>query len=93
MATTDLAHAVADQMLHRELGHFAGADQQHLFVLQGAEDLAPQFNGRIADGDGMVADAGFGADPLGHEEGPVQEPVQDDPGAFLHGGAGRPSLI
>ena len=52
---------VADQVLHGQFRHLAGTDQHDPFALQFSEDFPAQFDGRIADADGMVADAGFRA--------------------------------
>ena len=55
-------------MARRKLGHLAGADQHHALILQRSEDLAREFDGGIADGNGADADVGLGANAFGNAE-------------------------
>ncbi len=73
-------------MLHGQLRHLSGPDEQGALALQGAEDFAPQFDRGIADRDGAVADAGFRTDALGDKKGLMEQPVEDNPGRFLFRG-------
>ena len=77
--------ALAFQMFHGQLGHFAGTDEEAGFVGQGAEDLAGELDRGITDADGQAADAGFGADFFGHGKGLVQQAVQERSGGLLQG--------
>ena len=64
----DLLHARTRQMTRRKLRHLTRADQHHSLLLQRSEDLAREFDSRIADRHGADADFGLGPHPLGDAE-------------------------
>ena len=78
-----LPDPLALEVLQGQFGHLAGPHQQHVFAGQVAEDLLGQADRGVADADGVVADAGFGAHPFGHGEGLVEQPVEDGAGGLM----------
>ena len=73
--------AAAHQVPRRQLAHLARAHQEHVAVLQLAEDLAGQLHRHVGDRDRVLADAGLGARALGGGERAVAQRVQGGPEA------------
>ena len=65
------------QVNGRELGHFAGPEDQDSKAGELAENLLRQRDGRVADRDGALAETGLGTDTLPDGERGVKEPVEE----------------
>ncbi len=69
----DAADATSMQMLHRESGHPAGADHDHVTVAEIAElllcQVGPERNERV----GCSAERGFGARPSARPRGRMEQ--------------------
>ena len=66
LATKICSRPNADKMLGGQLADLARAEEENLQAVQVAEDLLRQLDGRIRDRDGVLADAGVGADSFRH---------------------------
>ena len=68
LAIDDLPDLLRLQVHAGQLGHLAGAEDQHVEPLQVAEDLLRQRDRRVADRHGAFAEAGLGAHALADGE-------------------------
>src|SRR5437899_3708666 len=60
----NLLQTKSAEVLGRQLADFAGAEEQRLKPAEIAKDLASQLDRSIRDGDGVLANAGVGANAL-----------------------------
>ena len=68
--------AAAHEMLRRQLAHLARAHEQHVLVLQLAEDLARQLDRDVGDGDRVATDARLRAHALGRGQRAIAQRVE-----------------
>jgi len=71
------AHALADQVLRRQLAHLAGTDHEDRAPLERVEDLLRKLDGGVADRHGALADGRLGADALPDLERLTEHPVEE----------------
>ena len=68
--------ALRAQVHAGELGHLPGAEDEHVEAGKLAEDLSRQFDRRVADRNGALAEAGFAAHALADAEGGVEQAMR-----------------
>ncbi len=87
----DLPDMLGPQMNAGELGHLAGAENQHRAPLQVAENLLGECNRGVADRDGAFAEPGLRADPLADGECGMKQPIRERGGELpvARDGVGR----
>ena len=73
-------HALRAQVDARELGHLAGAEDEHAQAGEVAEDLLGELDGGVAHRHGAFGEPGFAADALADRERGVEQPMRDGAG-------------
>ena len=85
-AAIDHGHVVRAfvlQVAQRLLAHFAGADHQHVLVVESLEDLAGEIADRHAgNADAPLVQRGFGGHALGHADRGLKDAVRQRAGAL-----------
>ena len=72
----DLVDALRAQVDAGELGHLAGTEDEHVPPGEITEDLPRQFDCRVADRNGALAEAGFAAHSLADGEGRMEQAMR-----------------
>ena len=78
----DVLHAVAQEVLGGELGHFACAQKHDVFPVQVAEDLLGKLDRGGADGNRPLRQSGLRTDPLRDGDRLLDQFVQDRAGGL-----------
>ena len=87
-ADRDPLRLLRGEVPRRQLGHLAGADDQHRGVLQVAADLARQAERRVADRHRALGQLGLAAHALAGGERGVEQAVEERAGRVLIGRRG-----